>query len=62
MRRAVLAIAFAQYIVCEKVNRKAAAEPAGPSLFGEEPPAAPQSGNGMMDSVANAPAAKRWYS
>jgi DNA polymerase III subunit delta' len=28
-----LAIAFAQYIVCEKVNGK----PAGPSLFGEEP-------------------------
>ncbi|RFM26727.1 DNA polymerase III subunit [Deminuibacter soli] len=38
-----LALAFAQYVVCEKVqaiNRPAA--PAGPSLFGEEPaPAAP---------------------
>lgn len=34
-----LAIAFAQYIVCEKVNKKAAAPAAqaGPSLFGDEP-------------------------
>jgi DNA polymerase III subunit delta' len=31
-----LAMAFAQYIVCEKVNGKKTAEP-GPSLFGEEP-------------------------
>ncbi|HEY4150270.1 MAG TPA: hypothetical protein VGM41_15130 [Chitinophagaceae bacterium] len=31
-----LALAFAQYVVCEKVNGKAAAA-AGPSLFGEEP-------------------------
>ncbi len=31
-----LAIAFAQYVVCEKVNGKAAAPP-GPSLFGDAP-------------------------
>ncbi len=30
-----LAMALAQYVVCEKVNHNA--EPAGPSLFGEEP-------------------------
>ncbi|MBS1661511.1 MAG: hypothetical protein JST68_10725 [Bacteroidetes bacterium] len=37
-----LALAFAQYVVCEKVNGKgaAAAVQAGPSLFGEEPAAA----------------------
>jgi len=33
-----LALAFAQYVVCEKVNGKNTAIPAGPSLFGEEPP------------------------
>ena len=33
-----LAIAFAQYLVCEKVNGKNTAIQAGPSLFGEEPP------------------------
>jgi len=33
-----LAMAFAQYIVCEKVNNKKAAD-AGPSLFGEPEPA-----------------------
>lgn len=42
-----MAIAFAQYIVCEKVNRKGSTEAAGPSLFGEEPP--PQSA-AMFDS------------
>lgn len=31
-----LALAFAQYVVCEKVNKRHAA-PAGPSLFGEAP-------------------------
>jgi DNA polymerase-3 subunit delta' len=50
-----LAIAFAQYIVCEKVNRKVVAEPAGPSLFGEEPPAAAQLGAGLMDSCGECP-------
>ncbi|MBO9563399.1 MAG: hypothetical protein J7621_11520 [Niastella sp.] len=33
-----LAIAFAQYVVCEKVNGKKQAAPAGPSLFGEPEP------------------------
>jgi DNA polymerase-3 subunit delta' len=33
-----LALAFAQYVVCEKVNGKNTAIPAGPSLFGEEHP------------------------
>jgi DNA polymerase-3 subunit delta' len=33
-----MAIAFAQYIVCEKVNRKGTTEEPGPSLFVEEPP------------------------
>jgi DNA polymerase III subunit delta' len=33
-----LALAFAQYIVCEKVNGKNTAIPAGPSLFGEAEP------------------------
>ena len=32
-----LALAFAQYVVCEKVNGKNTAVQAGPSLFGEEP-------------------------
>lgn len=34
-----MAMAFAQYVVCEKVNRKGIADP-GPSLFGEAAPAA----------------------
>ncbi|OQP66030.1 hypothetical protein A3860_15705 [Niastella vici] len=50
-----LAIAFAQYVVCEKVNRKAAAAPAGASLFGEEPPAPAQSGAGPLDSCGECP-------
>lgn len=33
-----LAMAFAQYIVCEKVNGKSSAPPPGPSLFGEPEP------------------------
>jgi DNA polymerase-3 subunit delta' len=49
-----LAIAFAQYIVCEKVNRKAAAAPAGPSLFGEEP-AAPTQQATVLDSCDECP-------
>lgn len=35
-----LALAFSQYIVCEKVNKKNAPVQAGPSLFGDEMPAA----------------------
>lgn len=33
-----LALAFAQYLVCEKVNTKSASAPAGPSLFGLDEP------------------------
>src|SRR5258705_1161874 len=33
-----LALAFAQYVVCEKVNGKNTAIQSEPSLFGEEPP------------------------
>ena len=37
-----MALAFAQYTVCEKVNKPQAAATAGPSLFGEQPaPAGP---------------------
>jgi DNA polymerase III subunit delta' len=61
-----LAIAFAQYIVCEKVNRKAAKEaaPAGPSLFGEEPapsgPAhSPLAINHLPDSCGECPSCQK---
>lgn len=43
-----LAMAFAQYIVCEKVNGKNKEIP-GPSLFGEEPPVASEA-NTQQDS------------
>jgi len=40
-----LALAFAQYTVCEKVNKpQAPAVPAGPSLFGDEPSAVQEEG------------------
>lgn len=52
-----LAMAFAQYIVCEKVNGKKTAEP-GPSLFGEEPVPAPPSGDGG-DSCGVCPACQK---
>jgi DNA polymerase-3 subunit delta' len=42
-----MALAFAQYVVCEKVNGKETA-PAGPSLFGEEPTAGPGSPRPML--------------
>ena len=35
-----LALAFSQYLVCEKVNKKNTPVQAGPSLFGDEMPAA----------------------
>jgi len=42
-----LAMAFAQYIVCEKVNGKSSALAPGPSLFGEaELPPSPKGGHG----------------
>ena len=37
-----LALAFSQYVVCEKVNGKNTAIPAGPSLFGEPEPQTPK--------------------
>lgn len=46
-----LAIAFAQYIVCEKVNGKKDAAPAGPSLFGEAPAA---DNNGLKTTLTDA--------
>ena len=52
-----LAIAFAQYIVCEKVNRKEAA-PAGPSLFGEETPPLTQN-QGMTDACGECPSCQK---
>ncbi len=55
-----LAIAFAQYLVCEKINQTAKPQtPAGPSLFGEEPVAASaiqQSPNDFQDSCGVCPA------
>ena len=48
-----LAIAFAQYLVCEKVNRPAAG-PAGPSLFGDPEPVAPV--ESPADSCGQCPA------
>ncbi|THU37169.1 DNA polymerase III subunit [Niastella caeni] len=53
-----LAIAFAQYVVCEKVNRKGAAAPAGASLFGEEAPATSQN-EGMPDSCGECPSCQK---
>jgi DNA polymerase III subunit delta' len=53
-----LAIAFAQYIVCEKVNRKGAAAPAGPSLFGEEMPA-PTQNEAILDACGECPSCQK---
>src|SRR5688572_21076009 len=53
-----LAIAFAQYIVCEKVNRKGAAAPTGPSLFGEEMPA-PTQNEAMPDACGECPSCQK---
>jgi DNA polymerase-3 subunit delta' len=49
-----LALAFAQYILCEKVNRKTPPPPAGPSLFGDAPPGQPdqQEGPGKGDEFS----------
>lgn len=43
-----MALAFAQYIVCEKVNGKDNAPAAGPSLFGDEPASNPASQRPML--------------
>src|ERR1700759_1304968 len=37
-----LALAYAQYVLCAKVNNRTPAPPAGPSLFGEEAPVSQQ--------------------
>ncbi len=49
-----LAMAFAQYVVCEKVNGKEPAS-AGPSLFGEEPAPAGGTKEMMMDACGVCP-------
>ncbi|MBS1605352.1 MAG: hypothetical protein JST42_21995, partial [Bacteroidetes bacterium] len=53
-----LALAFAQYVVCEKVNGKQEPVAAGPSLFGEEPAAAEKGAAPplMMDACGVCPA------
>ncbi len=52
-----LAMAFAQYIVCEKVNGKSTAPAPGPSLFGEpEPATAIEKQETRNDSCGTCPA------
>lgn len=50
-----LALAFAQYTVCEKVQNKNAAA-AGPSLFGFDEPAATSNSTPLTDSCGQCPA------
>jgi DNA polymerase-3 subunit delta' len=50
-----LALAFAQYIVCEKVSGKNTAIPAGPSLFGDEPVAGSPQPMSQSDSCGVCP-------
>lgn len=50
-----MALAFAQYVVCEKANRKEPAAAAGVSLFGEEPAAGPAETEMMMDACGVCP-------
>ncbi len=59
-----LAMAFAQYIVCEKVNGRRTKDnrPQGPSLFGEVAPpvsSSPPLGDGGTDSCGECPACKK---
>lgn len=57
-----LALAFAQYVVCEKVNGKnMAALQQAPSLFGDEPPSLPQERGpgGEVDSCGICPACQK---
>ena len=52
-----LALAFAQYIVCEKVQGKQQSFSAGPSLFGMDEPAVPNSiAETLFDSCGQCPA------
>lgn len=53
-----LALAFAQYIVCEKVNGKNTAIQSGPSLFGEPEPVAPKP-EPQTDSCGVCPACQK---
>ncbi|MBL0356170.1 MAG: hypothetical protein IPP72_04470 [Chitinophagaceae bacterium] len=48
-----LAMAFAQYIVCEKVNGKLSIPAPGPSLFGEELPPSPKGGHGTVTPLGD---------
>ena len=55
-----LAIAFAQYIVCEKVNRKSEVGSQSPSLFGEpEPPTSNTEHPTLNDSCGVCPACQK---
>ena len=59
-----LALAFAQYIVCEKVNGKAAPVAAGPSLFGFDEPTEPALQPLLFDACGECAActkAKQWF-
>lgn len=49
-----MAIAFAQYILCERVHPREVS--AGPSLFGDEPEERTQTGVGRLDSCGACPA------
>lgn len=61
-----LALAFAQYVICETVNGRSAPAPAGPSLFGEAPAGqpstdalSPSKGQLHMDSCGTCPSCTR---
>ena len=54
-----LAIAFAQYIVCEKVNAKPTAAAAGPSLFGEEQASSPVATAHQTDACGECPSCQK---
>jgi DNA polymerase III subunit delta' len=54
-----LALALAQYVVCEKVNGKNTAIPAEPSLFGEEPPTSNIQRPTFSDSCGICPACQK---
>jgi DNA polymerase III subunit delta' len=58
-----LAIAFAQYIVCEKVNAKPVAAVAEPSLFGDTPPLNDAgdrpAGSGMTEACGECPSCQK---
>jgi DNA polymerase-3 subunit delta' len=53
-----LALALAQYVVCDRVNGKVAPATAGPSLFGEEPAPVPATGK-PADSCGECPSCRK---